>query len=137
MIASRKSFRTNLYSTVFTPTIVFITLPGDVISVKNESFVLLIFDILAVYTELRSVHLAKLDITEQSFRRVLVCYFSNLYSTIYGLFRFSLAYRQGNPLTNPNKHSILLQDLIAIPHEIRSLREAKHGRHVQRVRRVR
>ena len=69
------------------------TLPGDVISVKNESFVLLIFDILAVYTELRSVHLAKLDITEQSFRRVLVCYFSNLYSTIYGLFRFSLAYR--------------------------------------------
>ena len=28
-------------------------------------------------------------------------------------------------MTNPNKHSILLQDLIAIPHEIRSLREAK------------
>ena len=28
-------------------------------------------------------------------------------------------------MTNPNKHSILPQDLIAIPHEIRSLREAK------------
>ena len=69
---------------------------------------MLIFDILAVYTELRSgIRLAKLDITEQSFRRVLVCYFSNLYSTIYGLVRFSLAYRRDILLTNDAFSSII------------------------------